>query len=484
MIRLDAKLYPIAAVHPWVEKCDTTERWKLWRAIRDEFEDAKTKRDFLPKSKMEQEANYEVRVALTEFLGFSPQAIEQIVGAVFGSDPVFETEVEEVKDWLGDADGCGTPFVEIMETASAEAAGMGISYVRVEGPSKAIGAASRAVEIDAGAARPFADVLRAEDVINWATDQDGALLWAVVIQFVHDQTSPLAERTYNYELSFYDRQSVARYRLAADAGGAPISGAAFVEVPIENPVHGLGVVPIFPIYGVRIGHMMGDPLIRGAARADRAAFNQESWLAVAMYRHANPILKLTTSREIDTIMSGAVARIMPGEVLEYTETPEAAFDARRSQIERLNRYASMSAGMNPRSTADAANTAKAQSGIAMKVEFTQTQQKAIARHARNNQRTARAVIEAAEKYITNKAESSLSRVVFKSTFDTQDAREMLGNLATCQLSIESPTLHRELAKIAASKLVGDLGVETMAKIHAEIDSAQSTVPDAPTDDRA
>lgn len=476
MIRLDEQIYPLAAVHPWVKKCDTKQRWQLWRACMDEFEDAAQKREFLPKGKYEQDVNYTTRIELTEYLGVSPQVNEQIVGAVFGSNPVLETKSGRMKEWLKDCDGCGTLFAELMEEASGEAAGMGVSYIRIDGPANVARVASREDEIENGTARAFADILRAEDVINWSHDDDGALLWASVIQLVHEQASADAPRKFFVELTIYDRTSLTRYRLDCDDTGKPNEKAVFVKVNLLNPVHSLGVVPVFPVYGVRRGHMMGDPLTRGAARADKVALNNESWLAVAMYRHANPILKLVTSREVDAIMSGAVARIMPDETLEYVETPESAFDSRIKQIERVNAYGEKSAGMKR----DTQSSANPKSGIAMRVEFTQTQKKAIDKHARFVTSAARRALEVAEKFVENTATSSVTQVQFKSTFDVQESREVLSNLSAAQLAIDSPTLHRELAKQAASKLVGDLGPEVMKKINGEIDAGE-TVPDAPTD---
>lgn len=460
---------------------NSAHRWKRWRAVLDGFEDPEQRQAFLPRAEFELEKNYDCRIALSQFLGISGQAVEQLVGAVMGQDPVIEVE-KALEDFRQDVDGNGTTIEEYAESVAIEAVAMGIAYIVVDGPSVALEepARTRMDEIAAGANKAYLSLLKAEDLINWDTNAAGKLNWAMFRQHIHEQDEATDSRRCYIQLTLYDTSTVRRWRLEVDENGHALKeGDDFSEVAIPNPNHDLGEVPVFPVYGRRVGPMQGDSIIKDSSRADIAAYNDESWSAMARYRHANPILKMYSSEHPEKLFSGNVVRLKRNgatgedEDLEYVELSQSSFEARENAIERYRRSAVTLSGLNPQVIPDAANSTTGESGIAQRVRFSQTQKRQIDRFSRKFENTLERVMDAAEKWITNASTPTPKTVRFRSSFEYTEADDMLRRIERVDGLIPSPVLIREMMKDLASKLV-DLGDEAREEVMQEIDAADLT----------
>lgn len=449
-----------------------------WRAILDGFEDVNQKREYLGKATFELSENYDCRIDMSYFMGLSEMAIEQLVGAVLGQEPKIDVH-EDMLDFLDNVDGAGTTLLEFDETAAREALGMGIAYIGVDGPMTMPNEApTRLQELGAGMNRAFLTLYQAEDVINWSTDERGHLEWVMIRQIVSEQGSPTEDRRHFEQLTLYDRESFRRWRREVDENGSAIGQSTdFVEVPIGNPIHRMGFVPVFPVYGIRRAPMVGDSIIRASSRADLAAFQDESWAAMARYRHANPILKLFSDEDINKIFSGNVVRLKKDsnveEDMEYLELSKAALDVREEAMKRYRMMAVTLSGVNPQAVPDSAGSTTGESGIAQRVRFTQTQKNQIARFSSKFEATMIRVLGAAEMWIRGIDEPSGDNAFqIKSTFEVTEADDLVRRLEKVEFGlIPSETLVRELMKQAAAKLAGDLNPDIAQQIKDEIDNA-------------
>lgn len=450
----ESESHPLLRKHPHYAYMDDPCRWRRWRAILDGFEgpgDAGSeqyaasgqKATFLPKAEFELQKNYECRLSLSQFLGVSETAIDQLLGAVIGDGPNVESSAA-MEDFRGNVDGAGTTLTEFIESPAREAVGMGISYVIVNGPNdlgEADGIENRAQEEAAGLARAFLREAKAEDVWDWGLDDNGELEWAKVVEYVHDSDGYDSERRYFLQVSVYDREILTVWRREVEPDGKPKDGSDFDEVEIPNPRHGLGEVPVYPIYGKRCGPMMGDSLIKATARADIAAFNDESWSAMARYRHANPLLKLFSKEDPKKLFTGTVLRLDPSleEEASYVELSNSSFDARESAIERFRRYAVGASGMNPSAIPDAATSTSGESGIAQRVRFTHTQKKHIDAFGRKLRASLLRVLEAAEKWVSASNVEGVT-LTFKSSHETTEPADLLREAKDVTTVGDSPTL--------------------------------------------
>lgn len=466
---------PITQRHPWYDYQNHIDRWQRWRAIMEGFDDDAKKRNYLPASPIEQPANHDVRLKLSHFLGVSEVVVDQIVGAVLGQDPHVEVD-DGLKGFLENVDGAGTSLPEFVEALIREAAPMGIAFVLVEGRPNKPNKLTRQQEQDDGTLSAFFSVLTAEQVINWKLDDGGRLQW-VVCRFVgSSQAGPLDPITHHVEYRLYDRQTVRTWMQEADENGHPKGNAGLIEQPNANPTHGLGEVPLYPLQARRLGPMRGGSLIQGSARADIATFNDDSWDAVARYRHAHPLLKGWLRDELDVVMKGGMIRLKPGdgvndkEDVEYTDLPSGSFDAREKAINRQRQAAITLSGMNPQSTTDAAGSTTGESGIAQRVRFTHTQKRIIDSFSRKVAATMKRALDAAELRLT----SAITDKTFalRSSFEVTETSDMIRDLDRVTDLVQSPTLIKALQKRLAAKMLGPEDRAQLETINAEIEAAK------------
>lgn len=469
---------PLLAQHPWYAYMARDERWGKLRAVLDGFEDESVKRRFLPRAEFELQKNWDHRIRISQFLGIAEDAIEQLVGAIMGQEPTFEVD-PSLDAFIEDVDGAGTTMQEFTENCIRESVGMGICYVVVDGPTDQLGEFrhDRGKELTAGLNRAFLTLAKAEEITNWHVDRSGKLVWAVLRRVVSEQESHSGDRALFEEFSVYDAREVRRWRRELDADGTARDGERFEEVAVPNAVHGLGVVPIVPLFGRRIGPMRGDSMVKGAARADIAQFNEESWSAMARYRHANPLLKLFSNNDPRAIFSGNVVRLKRNsaeqEDLEYVGLDGSAFEVREAAIERYRRAAVTKAGVNPQQIADSAGSTSGESGIAQRVRFTQTQKRHVDTFSRKLESGIERVLDVAEKWITNPKDPTEKSIRIRSSFEVTEADDLVRRIERVEGLIPSPTLLRELWKQAAKALVGDVSEETTEAILAELEAAKA-----------
>ena len=455
--------------HSHYEKMDTDQRWKRWRAILDGLDDEDSKKRFLPKTEVELEADYKFRLSIAEFLGVTDGAIERICSAVFGTPAIVESKSNIVANFIKNCDGNGTSIVDFYENVSPEAQTMGIAFVGIDRKKSNETYATLAHEQASGVLKCFATLYKAEDVRNWSFDSDGRPDVVVIGRQVSERPNIRSEEKHYDERRVLTKTTIEIWRKEIDENGRPVRDGEKWTMVGEPVAHNLGVVPLVPLYGKFISHLCGTSMHRGTMKADISRFSEETWAALSRYRHANQLLALKSARDIKEIVVGPVFRLINDEDLGYVSPSGTAFDAQETAIARLRREAVSQSGTNPAATSDAPNSTTGESGIAQRVRFTHTEQRAIEDHARSIASSMLQVLRIVETWLTGKQPVEEPTVTFFTKFEAQTLDDMTSAYQRSQYWIQSPTWHREMLKKIATQSLSDASDETKKQISQEID---------------
>lgn len=456
---------------------DNVERWKVYAAILDGFEKDRDKRNALPQFPYELDDLYAARLKASHFLGGAEVAVERLVGAVFASEPEFTSASEAVTAWMKDVDGDGTTLRDVLEESSEAANVFSVHFVLVTktGP-KLVPAVdgtpiTKAQELAAGNIGVMVEPLSAFSVINWG-QKENKITWASVRTVETESDSPNDAPVSYEKWRVVTASSITVYRRDFKNGEEDEeSEPKFVET-ID---HNLGLLPLVPIYGRRRKKFQGKSYIKAAARADVAKFHEDSWGAQIRNVHANPILGIKSSRKLKEIYIGANAvRLEPDEEMAYINPNALPFDARKDASERYTREAIRVTGSNPTFTSDGLTFA-AESGVAGRQRFEQTEQRYIKRHARGIEVAATKILDLAylifEDATVADLEGKNSAQVFDA-FEVLDLGETTKVYRDVELSIDSPTFHKVAkTRIALGLCVGSATAEREA-IKKEIEAAE------------
>lgn len=466
--------------HPHYESMDTLERWQRWRAVLDEMDTKEAKEKFLPRTEVELSSDYEFRIKTAEFLGGTDSALARISGAVFGTPAKIEVKDPDVEAFIKDCDGAGQKLVDFFEgIVSPEAQGMGLGFIGIDKAPKKAETVNKAQDREMGHLKCFLTFYAAEEITNWGLDAVGLPSWVIVSRAITKQDSPSSPIRYFAERRVIDTKEITIYRKELDKDGKPKDDKARYAMEGQPVPHGLGEVPIVPVYGKRHGSFAGWCVVPGSVRADIQRFNVETWHALDLYRHANQILTLTSSREISEIVKGPVFRLLEDEELAYVSPGSVGFQANEEAIKRLKMDGREQSGTNPAATSDGANSTTGESGIAQRVRFTHTEKRAIEEHARQMENGIREVLRIVAKYFGTTIEPA---VTFYTTFDTSELPDLMNTYGRSQFWIDSPTWQRAMLKQIAAKSIPDLDDAEKEQISKEID-AQPIKPDPSTDPR-
>ncbi len=458
---------------------ENVKRWRQYEAMLDGFERDRDKREALPQFPYELDDLYDARIQSSNFLGGSEVAVERLVGAVFASEPEFTSTSDAVSAWTKDVDGDGTTLRDVLEESSEAANAFSIHFVLVTktGPAlvpSAEGAPlTKAQEMTAGKVGVMLETLSAFSVINWG-QKDNKITWASIRTIETESDDPNAEPKTFEKWRVVTPKTITVYTRDFKDGEPNEDGEPILR---ETIAHNLDALPLVPIYGRRRKKFQGKAYIKAAARADMAKFHEDSWGAQIRNVHANPILAIKSSRKLKEIYIGANAvRLDADEELAYINPNALPFDARKEASERYTREAIRVTGSNPTFTSDGLTFA-AESGVAGRQRFEQTEQRYIKRHARGVELAATKILDLAYMILEDatpaQAEGQNSAQVFD-TFEVLDLGATTTVYRQVEMSIDSPTFHKVAkTRIALGLCVGSATAEREA-IKKEIADAEKS----------
>lgn len=471
----DREKQPFELEHPaYLAMCPLIDRYE---AVIDGLEADKERKKWLPQFPFELDDLYEARVKSTVFLGGSEVSVERLVGAVFASDPQITSTSEKVTAWLDNVDGEGTSLRDAMEEASGEANTDGIHYglITKRGPmiDGEDGEVSKAQEEAAGETTARLELLDARNVPSWGMIA-GRVVWAAVRQVVREAPTPTEKPKTIERWRVIDRDTTTLWERELKDQAGEEEKLEQVGEPIE---HGLGRMPLVPLYGNRVRRFQGKSYIKAASRADIAKLREDSWGQQARNIHANPILALKSSRKLKEIwIGGNAVRLEADEELGYIPLDSGALDQRTDAAERYTREAVRVTGSNPTFTTDGL-TFQGESGVAQRQRFSQTEQRYIKRHTRSLERTTIAlmdlaylILEDADEVPTD-GETAVNSAQYFNTFEVLELDTLGRSYAGVAMSIESPTFHRTVQTQIALQMVGDASQAVKDQIRKEIEAS-------------
>lgn len=443
---------PLDEIHPHyaLMLCDSNAYWQRWRAILDGFEYASQKEEFLPAADFEKSTNAAFRRSITHFQGVSLDALDAITASVFGGDPIISSDNEQLAEWIANVWPGG--LVAWLESHAWEVAAMGVGFVWVD----AVRDTSRRMsDADPGANVPVLRWFAPEELDNW--EESDRPTWCKTRRLVVVKDSARSEAAYYLERHEITSESIRVHKKQVNAAMFAAALDPSQEIPggyeLAGPeiAHGLGRLPVIDWQAVPTERFRGDSFIESSARHDVDLLNHGSWQSMALYRHAHPLPIFRSDRAPESITIGPHdgLAILPNEDFRYAELPVAAFESRESVMSRIRRTGCRASGMVDE-TADGPN----QSGISMRVRWTQRQRRALDQFARSCERVGREIIDLARQYMgLDEAVMEGVTVSFKASYDIAEAREMIGDYLSLAPYIESPIFHADAQKAAAAKLL-------------------------------
>lgn len=420
-------------------------------------------------------------------------------------EPALTREQEALQEWAGNVDRHGRTLIESLEANSSESIAMGMSVFLVDGPrmpAKEVIQASLAkdaptTESDMAALGvktiPRLVPFCIEQLTNWGVDDQGTPVWAIIAHEVSMQPDPLLEREAYVEWIVVTTTEITTYRakLLTDLT-YPITEQMVdePEVHVAATAHGLNKLPVVPLYG---GGRVFAPfqvrsLLEGAARADIAGFNEDSWATFARCVHLNPLLKIKSRKDLTDVWRSASQAFkldpVEQEDVEYASTDSAGFQLAMDAVERRGMDAYRQAGADPTGMFEN-GSASPESGTAKNARFSHTESRALARISSHAADAAYDILEVASRVMEPgtkpPAEDQLftGSVRFPSTFDGADSGAITETYIASKDTIKSVTYHRIMHTRLALLNVGEISQDDQKQIAAEI-AASDVMPPPPT----
>lgn len=489
----------LKALHPWVWRMSRKPYWPTFRAVFGGMAEPLVKAAFLVKGVYEDEnpKKFEMRVQMTEPLLSGESISERLIGSVFRDEihvdwpeegDLVSAAYRPLAEWTEDVDRQGRTLEQLIEDNAPEAMNIGICGFLIDRPEVEGDFSNREQARAAGALALSAKRYRAEEIADWDVDDEGRLLWIKLRRVVTRIENVQAGRFAFVEFLYLDREGFQRYE-------APLPvkytrGAYLIEqVPLSDidpdeirevarGVHGAGIVPFVPYYGIKRAPMRGLSPLEGTARADIATLNADSIATFAEWIHGHPEFWVKTGREIKQIEKnlGVAWKLDPQEDEEigYAETDAAGLDHLRQVVEDRRLSAYRAAGADPSGLFDTGSTPE--SGRAKQQRFATTEERVLARFASSSQEAHQQILEVAFRLLTpgpHSADETICEAVvrYPKDFDLADEDTLIAQYAESKTWIPSERYHREMTKRLAARMLGDVATKTKAEVSEQIEAA-------------
>lgn len=418
---------------------------------------------WLPQHPEEAEKNWSQRKARALYQNHAGPIVGMLSGAVFTEAPACDGLDP---DFLANVDGEGTPAPRWFGDRLLDALVGRRVYAWVNLPARPpeLVIESRADEEAAGLLRPFLVAFRADQVIDWETDDQGRLVWLMVHDLVERRPTLEDTRSAVWRWTYIDRQRIRRWEWRPEAGqSAPSDEAEAAEVlTIE---HRFGELPVARLELPDELHAMGK--LRDPAIAHLRARNDLSW---ALHRAAHALLYIKSkwSDEKPVLGPGYYLKLGVEDEVGYAEPSGANFELLREDVrdlrEELYRVVhQMAVGADSSATRSRmSGESKAEDWHAMEIVLS-----ALADLVR--------AFMVDTLRLVNRARGSSDQVVVKG-LDGWQEEDLEVWLAAAMSSTEahrmSPTFQRAVAKRQAQRVLQGADPEVLAAIEAEIDEAE------------
>jgi len=485
-------LRDLMRVHPlWLSR---RQDWLVIEALRTKRIDF---RRFLPRGPIEDEADYQCRLALTKFVPESTAARTRAVGAVFDSKPDRDQVEKKIREWAKSADRNGRSFAHWLEVRAAPIMfDFGACLTLIDRPRIPPGAPlpeSAADEDAMGLTRPFLVAYTPLCARNWSVDDRGRLEWILFVEDGWASDGPMGRRmpARHYRLFDQEKWHVWSTRpVDADAkalqqtdwspDGEPDDRSLKSEVLIPGSdaegQHGSpGTVPVAVLMAEPDVDVVGRSLIEASVELDLRRMQLESDQTWDLWLHAHPLLYLKSRSEPSEIGLGTskFVHLNPEdqEEIGYVVPGSESFQARERAIAETKTDTYRHTGVDPLGVLMA--TPSEASGVSRAWSYKTSEGRHVTRLRDRMEEGENRIYQIVAQFLgVPMAEPNPAS--WPDEYDAETRAESLTNAETARGLLKlSPTATRLLLKRTATRALGDLTLEQRQQIEAEIDA----VPD-------
>lgn len=287
-------------------------------------------RVLLPQWPAEDGGAYKCRLAQATLFPAYSRTISVMSGKPFARQlTLSEKTPDQVRAWCDDVDRQGTNLHVFAANLFHEAIGWGIAGILVDAP-KAKGLPANATRADQAKAgmRPYCVAIRHDQVLGWRAADRGRGVELTQLRLKEVTTEPDGEWGES-EVERVRVLEIGKFRLFRKQATA--TGGQWVLE--EEGATGFDFIPYVPIYGKRLGLMVGVPPL-----IDLAYQNVEHWQSKSdqqniLHVARVPILVEIGGEEGKDIVVGGVAHKMPtGGDLKWVEHSGQAIEAGRQSL--------------------------------------------------------------------------------------------------------------------------------------------------------
>lgn len=231
---------------------------------------------YLDRFHREDEDKFRARIGVAHFVNYVQPICDLYASYLSGNPPTRQgvSEGDSLSDWMQDCDGRGQTWDEMRSavvTPRALQLGWIPVLVDVDRGTLADGdePQSAAAQREAGV-RPRVIPLFPAHVLDWDTDETGALRWVKLSLPETDKSDPLGEPKSYQRILIYTTATISEYRIEKGKGGKETARPVFEDKP-----HNFGEVPIVIFRASRTPDdpVRGVSLIGGVAVENRRHFN-------------------------------------------------------------------------------------------------------------------------------------------------------------------------------------------------------------------
>jgi hypothetical protein len=491
-------LVDLMRVHPtWLRHRDE------WIQIRDvttgALGDKRRLERYLPRAKRESDSEYAARVAMTEFVPECLVVRERIIGALYSVKPTRELD-EQLTDWTAHVDHRRQSLDHFLETqVMPPALDFGAAHVLVDRLSDG-GAppADRAEQERRKLLWPFLAAYSPLEVRQWEIGEEGALLWALIVEEGWHVTPETGQRRPMRTYRRFDRTGWAKWVVvaAANDGALPtehwsasgeqsddeIRRGGTSKWVMTGPTFGAhgspGVVPLVSFIPSRIEELVGRSIVGPAARLDLKLARLDSDRTWDLYVHAHPYLVAKTDRQLAEIGVGSneFMKLRPDtqtekEDAKYLDLPTESFAARERAIADTRTDIYRHLGIDPLGVVTSAPSEA--SGVARAWSFSTSEARHLGRLGDRVEDCEMRLLEIVASYAQIEPPKR-GAVKWPETFETAAPTQLIEDAIAFRQACRSDTAQRLVEKRLALHIVGEVSSEVSKQIETEIDGGEAT----------
>jgi len=440
--------------------------------------------EFLFRNPQEDNGTYDLRKREAYYRGYVGPIVDFFSAQLFSAPFIVRTTTagkattpdDFYSTFKEDADMCGTDLVSFMKTAFTGALVNGSAWLVAEMPDDAdVPAESLQDYQDRGLGRARLTAIDSSDVFDWSVDSYGEFAWIITHSKEVRRDDPRQEKLLTTETwKLYDAETVETFQVVYDANQKPKDKD---NIPsISKVPHKFPRVPF-----VQLRLPPGLWLLNRAADAQVEHFRLANALSWSIKRTAYPMAIFKSQSSGDEKGSAPLPRSGAGnlqiigsdESFSWMSPPTESFDVLQKEIDvQKNEIYRISQQMAASINNNAAGLGR--SGESKLADQAATEI-CLAAYASAVKETLEEVYELISD---GRGDLDLKfSIEGMSHFSLNDVTTSLANIkAARDLSIESPTLKKELSMKAADLLLPDASQETKDLIREEIQTASEEKP--------